>query len=149
MVDKELLTAIGETLEPIKQDVSGVRQDVAGLDRKVSGLRQDVAGLDRKVSGLRQDVAGLDRKVSGLDEKVTSIQKQNDIIFNEVKRLGAGHAKFSDSLFQLESDVGELKTGQMRMEDKLDCVDAMAEVTGNVHRDHETRIHALEDKITA
>jgi predicted nucleic acid-binding Zn-ribbon protein len=135
MVDKELLTAIGETLEPIKQDVSGVRQDVAGLDRKVSGLRQDVAGLDRKVSGL--------------DEKVTSIQKQNDIIFNEVKRLGAGHAKFSDSLFQLESDVGELKTGQMRMEDKLDCVDAMAEVTGNVHRDHETRIHALEDKITA
>ena len=82
MSDQELLSAISDIveakLEPIKQDIRGLREDVSVLKEKVGNLEEDVSILKEKVSNLEEDVSILKEKVGGLEENVSSLISRMD-----------------------------------------------------------------------
>ena len=146
-MDKELLAAIGEILdkkldEKLDQRLVPIRQDIAGLDQKFTGLDLKVTGLQQDMTGVKQDIAGLQKQ----NEKISIAIINNSY---GIHKLVEGQDKLSEGLFQLQSDFKTLHEGQMRIETKLEQVDAKADAAGRTYRDHEKRIQSLEDKATA
>lgn len=92
MSDKELLSAISDIveakLEPIKQDIHGLKEEVGSLKEDVSGLKEEVGSLKEDVSGLKEDVSGLQKNVGSLTSRMDSLEKEvrrNSILLeNEV-----------------------------------------------------------------
>lgn len=48
-----------EQLRLLRQDIAGVVQKVATIDRKVDGLRQEVADIPREIKAVQRDTAEL------------------------------------------------------------------------------------------
>ena len=94
MTDQELLQAIGQVveskIEPMRQDIHGLKEDVQELkdnfvrlemkvdklDKRVSSLEMKVDKLDKRVSSLETKVDSLDKRVSSLETKVDGLEKQ-------------------------------------------------------------------------
>lgn len=92
MSDKELLSAISDIveakLEPVKQDIHGLKEDVSGLKEEVGSLKEDVSGLQEEVGNIKEDVSTLQKNVGSLTSRMDSLEKQvrrNSILLeNEV-----------------------------------------------------------------
>ena len=92
MSDKELLSAISDIveakLEPVKQDIHGLKEDVSGLKEEVGSLKEDVSGLKEEVGSLKEDVSTLQKNVGSLTSRMDSLEKEvrrNSILLeNEV-----------------------------------------------------------------
>lgn len=86
----------------------------------MSGMKQDMAGLEQNMTGMKQDLEQLTRKVSGIE-----LILENEIRVN-IMRVAEGHLDLSRNLHEamkpsqevemlalkvrkLESDVEELK----------------------------------------
>lgn len=90
MTSEEILISLGTLLdaklEPIKadlsslkEDVSGLKDDVSTLKTDVSGLKEDMSSVKADVSGLRDDVSTLKTDVSTLNEKVSVLEKETSV----------------------------------------------------------------------
>lgn len=92
MSDKELLSAISDIveakLEPVKQDIHGLKEDVSGLKEEVGSLKEDVSGLQEEVGNIKEDVSTLQKNVGSLTSRMDSLEKEvrrNSILLeNEV-----------------------------------------------------------------
>jgi septal ring factor EnvC (AmiA/AmiB activator) len=58
--------AYDQRLGRIESDTGELKRDVADLRRAVSGIEQQLVGVDRRVSGVEQQLVGVDQRVSGL-----------------------------------------------------------------------------------
>jgi len=54
---------IEHILQPMGQDVAGLKSDVSGLKSDVTHLKSDVSNLGVEVSGIQRDLAGLTHTV--------------------------------------------------------------------------------------
>ena len=90
MSDKELLSAISDIveakLEPVKQDIHGLKEEVGSLKEDVSGLKEEVGSLKEDVSGLKEEVGSLKEDVSTLQKNVGSLTSRMDSLEKEVRR---------------------------------------------------------------
>ena len=118
MEDHELLTAIYDTMQEMKQDVFELKQDVSGLKQDVSGLKQDV-------SGLKQDVSALNSRQDSLEKNVRDIRL---ILENEIKHnisiIAEGHLtlarKFSEvTKVEQEKEMMGVRIGFLESEMRL------------------------------
>ena len=85
MSNEELLSAISDIveakLEPIKQDIHGLKEEVGSLKEDVSVLKEEVGSLKEDVSGLQKKVGSLASRMDSLEKEV----RQNSILLeNEV-----------------------------------------------------------------
>jgi len=103
--------------EELRQDVSGLKQDVAVLKQDVSGLKQDVAVLKQDVSGLKQDVVGLKQDVSGLKQDVVGLRQ--DIVALDAK-MEKGFADIVTMVHVLGEKVDKIETTQSKHSDLLE-----------------------------
>jgi len=103
--------------EELRQDVSGLKQDVAVLKQDVSGLKQDVAVLKQDVSGLRQDVVVLKQDVSGLKQDVAGLRQ--DIVALDAK-MEKGFADIVIMVNVLGEKVDKIETTQAKHSDLLE-----------------------------
>ena len=75
---KEDLQAISQLmdvkLDPIKADVSVLKEDVSGLKKDIVEVKADVAGLKKDMVEVKADVAGLKEDVSGLKKDMTEVK---------------------------------------------------------------------------
>lgn len=75
---KEDLQAISQLmdvkLDPIKADVSVLKEDVSGLKKDMVEVKADVAGLKKDMVEVKADVAGLKEDVSGLKKDMTEVK---------------------------------------------------------------------------
>lgn len=75
---KEDLQAISQLmdvkLDPIKADVSVLKEDVSGLKKDMVEVKADVAGLKKDMVAVKADVAGLKEDVSGLKKDMTEVK---------------------------------------------------------------------------
>ena len=90
MSDKELLSAISDIveakLEPVKQDIHGLKEEVGRLKEDVSGLKEEAGSLKEDVSGLKEEVGSLKEDVSTLQKNVGSLTSRMDSLEKEVRR---------------------------------------------------------------
>ena len=75
---KEDLQAISQLmdvkLDPIKADVSVLKEDVSGLKKDMVEVKADVAGLKKDMVEVKADVAGLKEDVSGLKKDMAEVK---------------------------------------------------------------------------
>ncbi len=100
---RDIVSDVLETnLQPIKEDISVLKEDV-------SGLKQDVAVLKEDVSGLKQDVVVLKEDVSRLEGGVARL---NLIVENElrpnIQLLAEGHGHVIRRLDKIDGDIEHL-----------------------------------------
>ena len=77
MTDNELLLALSnlfdKKLQPIKEDISELKDRVASLETKVISLENRMASLETKVISLENRMASLETKVISLEDKVGTL----------------------------------------------------------------------------
>ncbi len=116
MTDTELLQALYDDMQIVRNKVTSLDEKVASLDEKVTSLDEKVTSLDEKVASLDEKVISLDEKVASLDKKVTSLERQvlkiNVTLENETNRnikiIAEGHLDLSRKLneaVKLSSDI--------------------------------------------
>ena len=113
MTDRDLLEAIYNDTQDLKQ--------------RVKGIETKVADIETRVTGIETKVADIETRVTGIETKVTGIQLTfEDEIRVNIKRVAEGHLDLARNLHDamkpssevevlsirvgvLESDVKELK----------------------------------------
>ena len=94
---KEDLQAISQLmdvkLDPIKADVSVLKEDVSGLKKDMVEVKADVAGLKKdmvevkaNVAGLKKDMVEVKADVAGLKEDVSGLKKDMTEVKDIVSR---------------------------------------------------------------
>lgn len=123
MSDQELLSAISDIveakLEPIKQDIRGLREDVSVLKEKVGNLEEDVSILKEKVSNLEEDVSILKEKVGGLEEKVGSLISRMDSLESRMGSLESRMDSLESRMDLLESRMDSLESRMGSLEKEV------------------------------
>jgi predicted nucleic acid-binding Zn-ribbon protein len=138
-LDRELLTAIAEMLdkkldeklEPIKQDVSGLKQDMTGVKQDVSGLKQDMTGVKQDVSGLKQDMTG-----------VKSQQWEDHEI---IKALMHASEVDGAKLDALKWDVAHVEGRMAGIEEKVGCIDGRLTNIESDVKEIKTEVGSIQD----
>ena len=72
------LIDLRQDMSGVKQEIGGIKQDIVGLKQEVSGIKQDISGLKQEVSGVKQDISGLKQEVSGLKQDMAAMNKRMD-----------------------------------------------------------------------
>lgn len=98
-----------EKLEPIKEDVKVLKEDVKGLKQDVGALKEDVKGLEQNVEVLKQNLKGLEQNVEVLKQDVDNL-KEN------VEELNKKTVKMSGKIDMLQNRVSDL---EFTMENKI------------------------------
>lgn len=105
-MDQELLDGIRQIVtEVVREEISGLKNDVAILKEDVSGLKNDVAMLKEDVSGLKNDVAVMKPQ----------LEENTQLIKTLIARTEANGAKID----QLDNKVAHLQ-GSEKRQNKLE-----------------------------
>lgn len=78
MTDQELLQAIGQVveakLEPIRQEICGLKEDFQSLIGDVQVIQNKVEYLENTVNRLDAKVSGLENQMREMDDKLLSVR---------------------------------------------------------------------------
>ena len=104
----EDLKAIGQLLQPIrddivdmKTDISGLKTDVGNMKTDISGLKTDVGNMKTDISGLKTDVGNMKTDISGLKTDVTGLKA--DVI--DIRSTMVTKDYLDERLHELENNV--------------------------------------------
>ena len=127
---KEDVHILKEDVHVLKEDVSALKEDVQDLKVKVEVLREDVDDLKEDVSALKEDVSNLKEDVSALKENVTGIQLtlENETNRN-IRVVAEGHLDLNrklDDALKVENEkemmhlrVNVLENDMRRVKEKI------------------------------
>ena len=74
MTDNELLLAISNMLEPIREDIREIKVEILGLKNRISSLESEVSNLKSRISGIESEITGLRADFIQLSDKVTRLE---------------------------------------------------------------------------
>ncbi len=102
---KEDLTAIAEQteklLEPLTDDVRGMKADMNGMKADMNDMRSDIKRLDGTVQSLSDKVDELDGTVQSLTDKVDELDETVQSLSGKVSRLAIHVENETDHNIQL------------------------------------------------
>ncbi|MBP3617712.1 MAG: hypothetical protein J6J38_06715 [Lachnospiraceae bacterium] len=130
MTQSEMIRAIYDDMQDLKEDVHILKEDVHVLKEDVSVLKEDVQDLKVKVEVLREDVDDLKEDVSALKENVTGIQLtlENETNRN-IRVVAEGHLDLNrklDDALKVENEkemmhlrINVLENDMRRVKEKI------------------------------
>ena len=130
MTQSEMIRAIYDDMQDLKEDVHILKEDVHVLKEDVSVLKEDVQDLKVKVEVLREDVDDLKEEVCVLKENVTGIQLtlENETNRN-IRVVAEGHLDLNrklDDALKVENEkemmhlrVNVLENDMRRVKEKI------------------------------
>ncbi len=74
MADNELLLAISNLIEPLREDIQGLKTDVQGLKAEMQEVKADVQGLKAEMQEVKADMQGLKADVQRLDTDMQEVK---------------------------------------------------------------------------
>ena len=96
MTDNELLLAISNMLEPIREDIREIKVEILGLKNRISSLESEVSNLKSRISGIESEISGLKGEITGLKGEITGLK-------GEITGLRADFIQLSDKVTRLEN----------------------------------------------
>ncbi|QQY79106.1 hypothetical protein EDD65_10820 [Keratinibaculum paraultunense] len=133
MTNEEFQTIVLKELKTLREDVSGLKNDMVGVREDVSGLKNDMAGVKEDVSGLKNDMVGVREDVSGLKGRVYKIENKLDKMDDKL------NAVYEQTAFLTEfKEESNKKNEGFEQENRR-----LKEIVGR----HELEIQALKEKI--
>ncbi len=80
----ESLEEVEEGLDEIQEDIEGIQEDVEDIQEDVDEIQEDIDEIEEEVDDIEEGDNKRDRQV---DDKFKSIDKQLEIILQEIKSL--------------------------------------------------------------
>lgn len=116
MTDNELLQAIYNDTQELKQKVSTIEDKVSTIEDKVSTIEDKVSTLEDKVTSLEDKVSSLEDKISTIESDITDIKFtiENEIRVN-IKRVAEGHLDLSRDLKEVMKPSNEFEMLTVRV----------------------------------
>ena len=68
-VDKRF-NSTDQQLTEVKQEVAGVKQEIAEVKQELAGVKQEVAEVKQELAGVRQEVAGVQTTLAQILERL-------------------------------------------------------------------------------
>lgn len=125
-MDKELLEAMAQLLQPITNDLAGIKSEMAEIKGDLSGIKSEMSGLQDDLSGIKSEIA----------------QTKQDARHTRVV-MEAQEEKFQ-LLCEAQAETAA-KFGQLdRMEGTLNKVKSEVQVIRDVVRFHSSDIAILK-----
>ncbi len=95
MTDQELLQAIGQVvenaveskLEPVRQDIHELREQVGRVEQRIDRLESKVDGLEERMDRLESKVDSLEKRMGRLESKVDSLESKVDQLESRIDGL--------------------------------------------------------------
>lgn len=135
MLTKEDLLAISELMNPLREDIAGIKGDIVEMKGDIAGLKEDVAGLKVDVAGLKVDVARLNDEVTGIKGEIVGIKERLDDNEAEIRRIGTLMENDTDRMVNLleegHESLRQIIMGQLTPKEQ--------------HEETRTRVFALEE----
>jgi len=132
----EILIEIRDEMKATRMEL---RQEIAGVRLEVAGVREDVVSVRDEVAGVREDVVSVREEVAGVHEDVASVRDELRQINRRLNTHEQVFVKIADVLVQqrrsldrLTSRVDNFFTGAHR----------------DSHNDDRERIDALDARVT-
>ena len=115
--DLELIGGVvTKAIEPVREEVKGLRKDVTELQVEVKELRKDVTELQVEVKELRKDV-------TELQGDVVELQTGMEKLSTDVERLGRKTEKIEFIMEnELRPNICKIAEGHLDLSRKLDMV---------------------------
>ncbi|WP_352404814.1 hypothetical protein [Sporanaerobacter acetigenes] len=109
MTNEEFQAIVLSELKALREDMSGVKEDV-------SGLREDMSGVKGNVSSLKEDMLGVKEKVDEIDKKLNAVYEQTAFLieFKEEsiknnKRIEQENRRLKEIVGRHELEIQDLK----------------------------------------
>ncbi len=132
-MDKELLVAIGALLEPVKQDINGLRQDFSGMKSQQEDDHAILRALEDASNVHKAELDNLTYAVAHVEGRLTTIESDVKELKDDVKELKDDVKELKDDVKELKDDVGDIKDAQREFYE--------------MYGDHETQIRELRRKV--
>ena len=135
-------------LEDIHRDVKVIAEGHGALDRKLDDANAKLDDHTKRLDRVELDIVCISSTLGKVELGIVGLKTATTENSNEIKKLKQGHERLEQGQQRLEQgyqkldkgkegmklDIGELKAGQQRIEQKLDTVTS----------DHEQRLTKLE-----
>ena len=142
MTDNELLLAISKILDPVREDIQGLKDDIQEFKIDVQGLKTDVRELKGDVELLKGDVQELKGDVA--------------LLKGDVQELKGDVALLKGDVQELKGDVQELKERVRKIEltqenlilPRLNTIESCYTSTYNRYKDSVETYEAMKQDIS-
>lgn len=102
MTDNELLLAISNILEPIRDDIRELKVEVLGLKDEIAEQKIRMTNLELEVADLKNEMSEFRDRVKGLENEMSGIKEELSGLKGEIKGLRIDFINLSDRLTRLE-----------------------------------------------
>ncbi len=149
MTDNELLLAISKILDPVREDIQGLKDDIQEFKIDVQGLKTDVRELKGDVELLKGDVQELKGDVALLKGDVQELKGDVALLKGDVQEL-------KGDVQELKGDVQELKERVRKIEltqenlilPRLNTIESCYTSTYNRYKDSVETYEAMKQDIS-
>ena len=95
MTNEELLVAMSnmmdqrldEKLEPLKKDMSEVKDRVTNIENRVTNIENRVTNIENRVTNIENRVTNIENRVTNIENRVTNIENRVTNIENRVTNI--------------------------------------------------------------
>lgn len=126
-MDKELFNVLSslldEKLAPIKDDISGVKNevgvmkdDISGIKNEVVSIKDDMSGMKNEIGIIKDDMSGMKNEIGVIKDDIKYIKAQQEESYLILKSLEhnsevnkAEHDKFSNDVAHLYGEVESMR----------------------------------------
>lgn len=87
MSDNELLLAISNMIDPIREDVQEIKSRVRSIENRVEKIENRVERIENRVENIENRVERIENRVERIENRVERIENRTESIENRVKKM--------------------------------------------------------------
>lgn len=87
MTDNELLLAISGMIDPLREDVQSMKQDIQNVKEELQGVKQDVQNVKEELQGIKQDNQNMKQELQGVKQNIQKVEQDIQEIKTRVKKI--------------------------------------------------------------
>lgn len=127
MTDNELILAISDMLDPVREDIQDIRGDIQDIRGDIRDMREDIQDMRGNIQDMRGDIQDMKKDIWDIKGRVKSIEltQENEIIprLNTIESCYTStYERYKDSVDTYETmkqDISVLKKVALEHSEKL------------------------------
>ncbi|MCM1127984.1 MAG: hypothetical protein NC429_16140 [Lachnospiraceae bacterium] len=74
MTDNELILAISNMLDPIREDIQDIREEIRDIRKDIQDIRGDIQNLEEDIQDIRGDIQNLEENIQDIRKDIQDIK---------------------------------------------------------------------------
>lgn len=82
MTDNELLLAISGMIDPLREDVQSMKQELQGVKQDVQNMKEELQGVKQDNQNMKQELQGIKQDIQEIKTRVKKIEivQENEVL---------------------------------------------------------------------